>query len=181
MEKHRELEWREGRTEMYCPSCGIQLAKTLSYCNRCGANLSPLKDINTPITAGAPAHETVSQPRTLNSLIWAIVATTIIVLGMGLGALVLMSDGRIDEGLGRIFVILCFLTLPIIEAVLIWQLVSSNRRVKRLSDQVQEHASQPNQLGATTARALSDPGEPIPSVAEHTTRAFEPSYRGRER
>ena len=110
---------------MHCPSCGTQLAQTLSYCNRCGANLSQLKD---PGDNASPR-----QAKTINSLIWAIVATTIIVLGMGLGALVLMRDGRIDEGLGRIFVILCFLTLPIIEGLLVWQLFTSNRRVKRLS------------------------------------------------
>jgi len=166
---------------MYCPSCGIQLAQALSYCNRCGANLSPLKDFNTSITAGTPAHDSVPQPRTLNSLIWAIIATTIIVLGMGLGALVLMRDDSIDQGLGRIFVILCFLTLPIIEGLLVWQLLSSNRRVKRLSAYVQEHTSSPDELSATTARSLSEPAEPIPSITEHTTRAFEPSYRSRER
>ena len=168
---------------MYCPLCGTQLAQALSYCNRCGANLSPLKDTSssTTTTHSAPAGETVPQPRTLNSLIWAIVVTTIIVLGMGLGALVLMRDGSIDEGLGRIFVILCFLTLPIIEGLLVWQLLSVNRRVKRVSVQVQEHASPQDELGATTARSLSEPGEPIPSVTEHTTRAFEPSYRSRER
>ncbi|HET6889572.1 MAG TPA: hypothetical protein VFH31_00605 [Pyrinomonadaceae bacterium] len=177
---------------MYCPSCGIQLAQTLSYCNRCGANLSPLKDLSTTITASTPAHEIAPrtlnasaheiapQAHTVNSLIWAIVATTIIVLGMGLGALVLMRDGGIDEGLGRIFVILCFLTLPIIEGVLIWQLLSSNRRVKKLSGQVQEHASSHDELRTATVRSLSEPGEPISSVAEHTTRTFEPSYRGRE-
>lgn len=166
---------------MYCPSCGIQLAQALSYCNRCGANLSPLKDLSTTITPGAPLHETVPQPRTLNSLIWAIVVTTIIVLGMGLGALVLMRDGGIDQGLGRIFVILCFVTLPIIEGLLVWQLLSSNRRVKRLSGQVQEQTSSPDQLSASTARSLAEPVEPMPSVAEHTTRAFEPSYKGHER
>lgn len=164
---------------MYCPSCGTQLAQALSYCKHCGANLSPLKDLSTTISPSAPGHETVPQPRTLNSLIWAIVVTTIIVLGMGLGALVLMRDGRIDEGLGRIFVILCFLTLPIIEGLLVWQLLSSNRRIKRLSGQVQEQASPQDELGATTARSLSEPAEPIPSVTEHTTRTFEPSYRGR--
>ena len=164
---------------MYCPSCGTQLAQTLSYCNRCGANLSPLKDLT--ITSDAPTPETLPHQRNPNSLIWAIVATTIIILGMGLGALVLMRDGAIDQGLGRIFVMLCFLTLPVIEGLLIWQLLSSSRRVRRLSAEVQEHASLPEQLSATTARSLSEPAEPISSVTEHTTRAFEPSYRGRER
>lgn len=161
------------RVALACPTCGIELLHTMSYCNRCGANLVPLKDHG----------EVVPQLIPINSLIWAIVVTTIVVLGMGLGALVLMRDGRIDEGLGRIFVILCFLTLPIIEGLLVWQLFSSSRRVNRFSTKVQENFSQPDQLGATTARLLSEPREPvepISSVTEHTTHIFEPSVRGRE-
>jgi hypothetical protein len=32
----------KGCKNMYCASCGVALSHELSYCNRCGANLSPV-------------------------------------------------------------------------------------------------------------------------------------------
>jgi hypothetical protein len=151
---------------MYCPTCRTQVAAALSYCTRCGANLSPVKGHGETRPAGE-----------LNSLIWAIVATTIIVLGMGLGALVLMKDGSIPEGLGTAFVILCFLTLPVIEGLLVWQLLLVNRRGKQASGVAQRNEQQTEELGAPPPRSLSEPVEPVPSVTEQTTRALEPLYR----
>ena len=46
---------------------------------------------------------------TTDTLAWVIVGTTITLLGMSLGALVLMKNGSIDVTLGKAFVILSFL------------------------------------------------------------------------
>lgn len=152
---------------MFCPSCGIGLAQALSYCNHCGANLSAVKGHGEVVPAG----------KTVNSLVWAIVATTIIVLGMGLGALVLMKDGAIAEGLGSAFVVLCFLTLPVVEGVLIWQLRRLNNATKEARGIAQGKDSTASELDAAQARSLAEPVASVPSSTEQTTRAFEPSYR----
>ena len=156
---------------MNCPTCGTRLAQALSYCNRCGANLSPVKD----------RGELKPPGKTVDTLIWAIVATTLIVLGMSLGALVLIKDGKIPEGLGSAFVLLCFLTLPLIEGLLVWQLLRLNKRAKEASGIARGEAPKMDELGAAPARALSEPADPAPSVTENTTRAFEPSYREGQR
>lgn len=73
---------------MYCPTCGAQLAQALSYCNHCGANL------------GTSQVQSEAAGTAIDTLMWVIVGTTITLLGMALGALVLMKNGAIDERLG---------------------------------------------------------------------------------
>src|SRR5258705_10662804 len=86
---------------MYCQKCGAQLAQPLSYCNQCGADLSKSK-----VQGQAGTAETAT-----DTLLWVIVGTTITLLGMALGALVLMNNGAINERLGMAFVILTFVAL----------------------------------------------------------------------
>ena len=45
------------------------------------------------------------------TLLWVIVGTTITLLGMALGALVLMNNDQINERFGMAFVILTFVAL----------------------------------------------------------------------
>ena len=143
---------------MYCQSCGAQLAQALSYCNHCGANLSPLK------VEGQAATDT---------LLWVIVGTTITLLGMALGALVLMKNGAIDEGLGRVFVILTLVTLVVTEAVLLWRLLHLDRGKKEIGTVPHLKDLSTEELDPSTARALPEPLEPVASVTEQTTRALE--------
>src|SRR2546421_9815250 len=95
---------------MYCHTCGARLAQALSYCNHCGANLSTLKDHGLAGTAGTA----------IDTLLWVIVGTTITLLGMALGALVLMNNGTINERLGMAFVILTFVALVGSDGILVW-------------------------------------------------------------
>ena len=156
---------------MYCQTCGGRLAQLLSYCNHCGADLGTLKVQGQPGTA-----ETA-----IDTLLWVIVGTTITLLGMALGALVLIKHGAINERLGRTFVILTFISLVVAEGVLVWRLLHLNRAAKemrpvpKLSDLGTE---EPNPV---TARALHEPLEPVSSVTEQTTRTLEPSYGKGER
>lgn len=156
---------------MYCQTCGAQLAHTLSYCNHCGADLNTLKIQD---QAGTTATA-------IDTLLWVIVGTTITLLGMALGALVLIKNGTINERLGTAFVILTFVSLVVAEGVLVWRLLhlsrgaKETRTVPQLSDVI---AGQPDPL---TTRALQEPLEPVSSVTEETTRTLEPSYSKGER
>jgi hypothetical protein len=156
---------------MYCQTCGGQLAQALSYCNHCGANLSPLK-----LQGQARAAETE-----VSTLVWVIVGTTITLLGMALGALVLMHDGAINERLGTVLVILTFLALVVSDGVLIWRLLQLNRRAEEMRTVPQMNELSHEKPNPVTQRALPEPLEPVSSVTEETTRAFEPSYGKGER
>ena len=156
---------------MYCPTCGAQLAQPLSYCNHCGADLGTLK-----VQGQVGTEETAA-----DTLLWVIVGTTITLLGMALGALVLIKDGAINERLGMAFVILTFVSLVVTEGVLVWRLLHLNRgaKEKRAIPQLSDLSSEePNPM---TARALHEPLEPVSSVTEQTTRTLEPLYGKGER
>lgn len=154
---------------MYCQTCGVELAKALSYCNKCGANLGPAK-VHGPAATGATATDT---------LLWVIVGTTITLLGMGLGALVLMNKGEINERLGTAFVILTFVALVVVEGGLVWRLLQLNRSSEKIHRVPQPNEVSTAELNPSTARALHEPLEPVSSVTEQTTRAFEPSSYGK--
>ena len=156
---------------MYCHTCGARLAQALSYCNHCGANLSTLKDQGQAGTAGTA----------IDTLLWVIVGTTITLLGMALGALVLMKNGAINERLGMAFVILTFVTLVVSEGVLVWRLLLLNRGAKEIRTVPQLNDLSTEEPNPLTARALHEPLEPVSSVTEQTTRALEPSHGKGER
>ena len=156
---------------MYCHTCGTRLAQALSYCNHCGANLSTLKDQGQAETAGTA----------IDTLLWVIVGTTITLLGMALGALVLMKNGAINERLGMAFVILTFVALVVSDGVLVWRLLRLNRGAEEIRTVPPLNDLSTAEPDPLTARALHEPLEPVSSVTEQTTRALEPSYGKGER
>jgi len=150
---------------MFCSSCGAQLAEALSYCNRCGASVRSLTS----------AQDEKAADTTIDSLVWVIVGTTITILGMCLGALVLMQDKRIDFALGTIFVILSFTAFLLVEGALVWRLMKLTKRSKEKRGFARPRDTEPAELGAVPTNAL--PESVMPSVTEQTTRTLEPSYR----
>jgi hypothetical protein len=152
---------------MYCPTCGTQLAQALSYCNHCGANLRAMKGVDEGKMPG----------KTVDSLIWVIVGTTITILGMCLGAMVLMKDRAIDFALGTVFVILSFAAFVVVEGILVWRLLHLNKGAKETRGLAQVKGSDAEEQDAVRTRALHEPAEPAPSITEQTTRTFESSYR----
>jgi len=156
---------------MYCHTCGARLPQALSYCNHCGANLGTLKDQGQAGTTGTA----------IETLLWVIVGTTITLLGMALGALVLMGNGVINERLGTAFVILTFVTLLVSEGVLVWRLLHLNRGAEGIHTVSQLNEPSGEELGPSTAHVLPEHLEPVSSVTEQTTRALESSYGKGER
>ena len=156
---------------MYCQTCGARLEQALSYCNHCGADLGKLKVQDQAGTTGTA----------IDTLLWVIVGTTITLLGMALGALVLIKNGAINERLGMAFVILTFISLLVAEGVLVWRLLHLNRGAKEIRSVSQLHDLRTEEPDPLTTRALQEPLEPVSSVTEETTRTFEPSYGKGER
>lgn len=150
---------------MFCPTCGAEQSQTLSYCNRCGANLRPLQ-------SGVP-------PAKLVGASWAIsLAVALVTLG-GFGMifgliLALISSGMSLSAGGIGLVILSSLIILAIDCLLI-------RQLSRVLDlpRAPEPATQQPALAEKIAIPLP-PHQPASSVTDQTTRTFEPIVRDRD-
>ena len=149
---------------MYCSSCGVAVPQGLSYCNYCGAKLSGAKGPH----VGKPPEV---RPE---SLISAMVALFI----FGLGAItILMGVLKVILGFNEAqilaFALVSFLLMIVMEGVLIRLLLRRTSGTQASDDTVSLKGPATNELDQSQARALP---EPVPSVTENTTRAFEPTY-----
>lgn len=145
---------------MYCSSCGAPVAQSLSYCNRCGAKVGGAKGDGRPTELS------------LDHLVAAVAAVFVFGLAAFVGLLALMKEGVGFNPVILVAAALSFLLTVVVEAVLVWLLLSGRRRARR------EEAAAPRpeeqttrELGGAQARSLP---EGVPSVTEHTTRAFDP-------
>ena len=155
---------------MYCPSCGTELTTELSYCNRCGANLRAVSK-----QSGAP-------PAKLVGAAWAIsMAVALVTLG-GFGMIFGLVMALITRGInvstgGMFWISFSLLVILAID----WLLV---RQLSRVLDmpQLSADTTQPRKsvVTETPMQQIGAPREPVSSVTEHTTRAFEPIHRERE-
>jgi hypothetical protein len=111
--------------------------------------------------------------------VWAIVSVFVVGLGGTIALMAVMKDARaFDPGqiLGLSF--MCLVTMLVVEAVLIYLLLSRRGGAKEEIGKSRINATTVRDLGAATERALP---EPSLSVTDHTTRTLEPAYRERER
>jgi hypothetical protein len=159
---------------MYCPSCGNEIYSELKYCNRCGANLTVVAEIQP-----APVVKPVK------------LALPAIVLGLtitiGIGVII---NGGAD--LARMQVHPAFITWMVIFSLatlfgctalmlrFLLKVMSMNREVYQPQNQIRQQAQMPAQAPTQMAGArqqFQPRLEPVPSVTEHTTRTFSPAYR----
>jgi predicted nucleic acid-binding Zn ribbon protein len=145
---------------MYCSFCGTPLAKGLSFCNRCGANL---KEGGKDKQSGA-----------IVAFLTAITLLGIVGLGIILGgAISLKNDAHLEGSTIILFMVLTFLIVATTEILLVRQL----SRLTGASEKKQfftEQSAMSNELRTPQIRTLP---EPIPSVTENTTRTLEYSQR----
>ena len=149
---------------MYCSSCGVVVAQGLSYCNYCGAKLS-----------GVKRDSIIKSPDVRpESLVWGMIA--VLVFGFVAIVFLMMAMKMVGLDVGQILalMILSFLIMLLVEGVIIWQLL---RRKRGAEETALSKEQATKDLDAAQSRAL--PGS-VPSVTEHTTRAFEPIYSERK-
>ena len=147
---------------MYCPSCGTELKQELSYCQRCGANLSISK--------------ASGESKSLAELLAAIIVISLALPGLILGGMIVLKFNEFSQWLILLFMVLVFLILLGLDSVLVWQLLGLNRRAKDAGAAPQLERPNTKELDARQEQALI---EPMRSVTENTTRLFEPTYEER--
>lgn len=152
---------------MYCSSCGTAVTEGLSYCNRCGAEVSARRSTVPLKPAAVP-----------ESLVWAIVAVSVGGLALLIGLMAVMkTELRFSDGLIVLFSLLSFLLLLGAEGVFIWLMVRTKNAAREALNLTQPRELATKELGAAHGRTLP---EPELSVTEHTTRTLEPVYRERK-
>jgi hypothetical protein len=146
---------------MYCPSCGVVVAQGLSYCNYCGAKLSTGK-------ADTDANFPEVRPELLVSAMGAVFIFGLVAIAMLMG--IMKNVIGLNDALILAFALLCFLIMITIEGVCIRLIFRRKRRAEEV-DTAPLKGQATKELDAAQGRALP---EPLPSVTEHTTRAFQP-------
>ena len=148
---------------MYCSSCGVAVAKGLSFCNYCGAKL--------------PSTDTELEFREVRPGLLVSAMAGIFVLGLpGIVFLMFMMNAvRLDPQQTMAFAWTSLLLLVALELVFLFLLL--RRKPRNDPDhQGRVKGSETKEVQAKHAGALP---EPLPSVTEHTTRAFDPILRER--
>ena len=144
---------------MYCSSCGSTVPPSLTYCNRCGAKVS-----------GPTSVSVRSSTLSTESLVWAIVGLFLGGLSLIIGLMAVMKNVvGFEPGLIIAIVLLCFALMVVLECVLIWLFLSVGRDERSRIQQLKEHTTQ--ELSVGQPQALH---EPLTSVTDATTRAFDP-------
>ena len=149
---------------MYCPSCGVNATSGSSYCNYCGEKLS-----------GPKSDSIVKSPEVRPE---TLVGAMVFAFVFGLGAITLLMGMmkavlRLEVGVILAFALLSFLILLSLEGVFIRLLLRRKRGAEEAGDTAHLQGQATRELDAAQARVLP---EPMPSVTEHTTRAFDPIY-----
>lgn len=150
---------------MYCSSCGGAVTPGLTYCKTCGAKLN----------RGDSGNESPDiRPGSLLTMMVAtfVMGTFVITMLMGVMKVIV----QLDLGVIMAFTGLSFLIMLVLEGIFIKLLFSRKR-----SDHEPRETQQNNRATTKELEAKSRlPIEPIPSVTEHTTRAFDPVYSERK-
>jgi len=111
-----------------------------------------------------------------------VVSAMVVVFVFGLVAItmllgVMKSELVLNTGQILAFAVLSFLILLLLEGVFIRLLFRRKRGAEEAGDTVLGKGQATRELDSAQARGLP---EPLPSVTEHTTRAFDPTYRERK-
>ena len=152
---------------MYCSSCGVAVAQGLSYCNYCGSKLSGGKGDNLNRSPEV-------KPELLVSAMAGVFILGLVAISMLMG--MMKAILHLDAGVILGFATMCFLIMLFLEGVFIRLLFRRRPKAQDESVAVALKGPATKELDAAQARALP---EPVASVTEHTTRAFDPIYSKR--
>jgi hypothetical protein len=147
---------------MYCSSCGVAVAKGLSYCNFCGTKLNAGSD-----DSSSRSYEEV-RPGLLVSAMAGTFIMGMIAITAFMGVMKVILGLRVESVL--VFTLVPFLLMVLLEGVFLRLLMRRQRGTDNANDPVELKGQATKELGVGQAR------EPVSSVTEHTTRALDPVY-----
>ena len=153
---------------MYCSTCGVAVAQSLSYCNYCGAKLNGVKDDHV-------IKSSEVRPEKLVEMMGAVFVCGLGFIAVLIGVLKMVVG--FDVPILVAVLIFSFLMMLMIEGVLTSLLLKGKRGAKEAGHTARLKDQTTKELGEAQARVLP---EPVPSVTEHTTRAFAPIQHERE-
>jgi hypothetical protein len=147
---------------MFCSACGVAVSQGLTYCKNCGGKLLRT-DEHRP-----------AEPKPEN-IIMMMVAT--FVMGLcAIGALmVVLKAIQFEFGPLMAITMLGFLVMIVLEGVFIRLLFRGRQRKDKEATLISAQSTT-NQLEAQSQFPL----QPVESVTEHTTRAFDPVFSERK-
>ena len=152
---------------MYCSSCGVAVAKSLSYCNHCGSKLNRGDSID---------NSSEVRPDFLAFLMVATFILGLVAITILVGVLKNVLDLPVAHVLA-FGLLVPFVLMLILEGVFIRLLLRRRHERDETHRPALAEGQATNELDAAQARVLP---EHRSSVTEHTTRAFDPVYRDRK-
>jgi hypothetical protein len=150
---------------MYCSSCGVAVGNGLSFCNYCGARL--------------PSTDTGIDSREIRPPFLVAAMAGIFVLGLpGIAFLIFMLSSalRLDPPSTMAFAWAAFFLLVALEVVFLTLLLTEKLRKRAAPGKRELQGPHTKELEEKYAGSLA---EPVSSVTEHTTRAFDSVPRER--
>ena len=153
---------------MYCSSCGVAVAPTLTYCNHCGAKLNSEKDQSLVKTIEL-RQESMIMSAMVGLFVLGLIAISVL-LGV-MKAVLLFAFGPL-----LVFALLSFLILISLEGILISRLFRKRAGREKSGDTLDATTHITKELAAQS-RSF---GEPVSSVTDHTTRTLDPIFSERK-
>ena len=146
---------------MYCSTCAMPVSENLRYCNYCGGRINRNSD-----KLGSSREV---QPGLLVSALAGTFILGLVAIAILLGVLKSVIGLEPAQILG--FAAVSFLLLILLESVFLVLLFRRPRNTEERTQSLPEHTTK--ELAEPKMQALR---EPVSSVTDHTTRAFDPSY-----
>ena len=154
---------------MYCSTCGVAVTESLNYCNYCGARI--ITSSSDKVATSRNVKPEMLVAAMVGTFVFGLIAITTL-LG------VMKSVLGLEAGQILGFAVLSFSIMLFLEGVFLVLLFRRNRGVEERVRKESLAGHTTKELGAPQLQALR---EPLSSVTDETTRAFEPIYTNRDK
>ena len=151
---------------MYCQNCGSGLNPQTKYCNRCGIQLVPAREVRLEKTATEKRIDEY-----LDGLFWI----SVFGLAFIVGGAILLKKVHFSDLIVLIYVVLSSTVFLINFGLSLFGALSMMRRSKQ--DKLMPAGQDTRELSPKVEPVLM----PASSVTENTTRSFEPAEQNRAR
>lgn len=152
---------------MFCLTCGVALAASMKYCNRCGSNLAPRDQADEIAAAEKSLRDEMVD------LFWA----TVIGLGLILGGMALIKNAmHLNDWILVVFLVISSTAFTVHFGLGLWQIRRFARLVYAARAGLGIGSLGAEQLNTENARAALDS---LPSVTENTTRSLVPEFKSK--